>query len=54
MTKDTRFLGTLHGALMPDYNRAAATYWWALIVVGAAVLAVATYTAAPMTIKAHQ
>ena len=46
MTKDTRFLGTLHGALMPDYNRAAATYWWALIVVGAAVLAVATYTAA--------
>jgi diguanylate cyclase (GGDEF)-like protein len=46
MSQDTRLLHTLHGALMPDYNRAAATYWWALIVVGAAVLAVATYHAA--------
>jgi diguanylate cyclase (GGDEF)-like protein len=46
MGKDTRVLQSLHGALMPDYNRAAATYWWALIVIGAAVTATALYGAA--------
>ena len=39
MTQDTRVLRRLHAALMPDYNRGAALYWWALILVGASVLA---------------
>ena len=41
MSKDTKLLDTLHAALMPDYNRAAAIYWWGLLVVGASVIAVA-------------
>lgn len=28
----------LHRALMPDYNRQAATYWWAMVALGTAVL----------------
>ena len=28
---------------MPDYNRAAAAYWWCLVLVGASVIAVAIY-----------
>ncbi len=28
----------LHAALMPDYNAGAATYWWALVCLGALVL----------------
>ena len=40
-----KLLPRLHGALMPDYNRAAATYWWSLILLGATVLAVAVYAA---------
>jgi diguanylate cyclase (GGDEF)-like protein/PAS domain S-box-containing protein len=36
----------LHQALMPDYNRAAATYWWSMAVLGlAAVLAAAAQIA---------
>jgi diguanylate cyclase (GGDEF)-like protein/PAS domain S-box-containing protein len=27
----------LHRALMPDYNRAAATYWWIMVLLGSAV-----------------
>lgn len=46
MSQNTRLLHTLHAALMPDYNRAAATYWWGLILLGAAVTAAATYGAA--------
>ena len=45
MTKNTRLLHALHSALMPDYNRAAAVYWWGLIVVGAAVIALAMHAA---------
>ena len=45
MGKDTTLLHTLHAALMPDYNRAAAIYWWGLIVVGASVFALALHAA---------
>ncbi|MGD9832850.1 MAG: putative bifunctional diguanylate cyclase/phosphodiesterase [Piscinibacter sp.] len=31
--------GRLHGALMPDYNRKATTYWWTMVCIGALVLA---------------
>lgn len=40
MSKPTP-LHTLHAALMPDYNRAAAVYWWGLILLGASVIGVA-------------
>ena len=46
MSRDTTFVRTLHAALMPDYNRAAAAYWWGLILVGATAIAVAIYHAA--------
>lgn len=26
----------LHHALMPDYNRKAAVYWWAMVALGSA------------------
>ncbi len=29
----------LHRALMPDYNRQAALYWWAMVLLGATILA---------------
>ncbi|MBI3155507.1 MAG: EAL domain-containing protein [Burkholderiales bacterium] len=29
----------LHAALMPDYNRAATAYWWAMVALGATALA---------------
>src|SRR2546423_1646190 len=45
MSQSTKVLHNLHAALMPDYNRAAATYWWGLILLGAPVIAVATYEA---------
>ena len=45
MGKDTKLLHSLHLALMPDYNRAASNYWWGLIVVGAAVIALALHAA---------
>ena len=41
MSKDTRLVHGLHAALMPDYNRAATVYWWGLVLVGTAVIAVA-------------
>ncbi|HJV63980.1 MAG TPA: EAL domain-containing protein [Albitalea sp.] len=31
----------LHAALMPDYNRQAALYWWSVVAVGAALIALA-------------
>jgi diguanylate cyclase (GGDEF)-like protein len=40
-----KFLHGLHARLMPDYNRAAATYWWGLVLLGASVIAVAAYEA---------
>ena len=46
MSKRPTPLHTLHTALMPDYNRAAAAYWSALICIGAAVLVVAIHEAA--------
>jgi len=33
----------LHQALMPDYNRKAAVYWWAMVALGAATIGVAIY-----------
>jgi diguanylate cyclase (GGDEF)-like protein len=45
MSRDTTRLHALHAALMPDYNRAAAIYWWSLIVMGASVMAVAAFEA---------
>ena len=45
MRKDTRLLHALHAALMPDYNRAAAIYWWGLLAVGAGVISAAIYEA---------
>jgi diguanylate cyclase (GGDEF)-like protein/PAS domain S-box-containing protein len=36
----------VHDALMPDYNRRAAAYWWALALAGAAALAHALITLA--------
>jgi diguanylate cyclase (GGDEF)-like protein len=45
MIMGTRLLSGLHAALMPDYNRAAATYWWALVLVGTAVIVGAAYEA---------
>ena len=46
MGKDGKFLHALNAALMPDYNRAAATYWWSLIALGTAVMAIAIHDAA--------
>jgi diguanylate cyclase (GGDEF)-like protein len=45
MGTETGFQQKLHSALMPDYNRAAAVYWWGLIFAGAAVFAVASVSA---------
>ncbi len=36
----------LHAALMPDYNRKAAAYWWTMVLVGAAALVGAGFTVA--------
>ena len=34
----------LHRALMPDYNREAATYWWVVVALGVAVFGYALHT----------
>jgi diguanylate cyclase (GGDEF)-like protein len=34
----------LHRRLMPDYNRQAATYWWVMVLLGAAVLGQVLHT----------
>jgi diguanylate cyclase (GGDEF)-like protein/PAS domain S-box-containing protein len=36
----------LHRALMPDYNRNAALYWWSMVALGAVVLAIAVHSVA--------
>ena len=36
----------LHGALMPDYNRKAALYWWAMVTLGAVALIAAALSTA--------
>lgn len=36
----------LHRALLPDYNGKAASYWWAMVVLGAAILGQAMHTLA--------
>jgi len=38
----------LHGALMPDYNRRAATYWWLMVAVGAFLLMNAAVVVRPL------
>jgi diguanylate cyclase (GGDEF)-like protein len=45
MSQGTKFLYGLHTALMPDYNRAAATYWYGVTLVGGAVIAAALHEA---------
>ena len=45
MKGGVNFLHRVHATLMPDYNRAAATYWWGLVLLGASVLAWAGYEA---------
>lgn len=36
----------LHAALMPDYNRKAAAYWWSVVVLGAVAIALSVQTLA--------
>ena len=36
--------GRLHAALMPDYNPRATAYWWTMVLMGAAALALALWT----------
>ncbi len=43
-----RWWRRLHGALMPDYNPQATAYWWAMVVLGAAILGHATMQAASL------
>ena len=38
-----------HRAFMPDYNRKAATYWWAMVLLGAAILVHALHTLLTMS-----
>jgi diguanylate cyclase (GGDEF)-like protein len=35
--------GRLHALLMPDYNRAAAAYWWTVVLLGAVALGLALH-----------
>jgi len=42
----------LHRALMPDYNRAAATYWWTVVAMGAAALGYALFEVARLPLGA--
>lgn len=37
----SRWRTRLHRALMPDYNRKAAAYWWTMVVLGSAAIALA-------------
>lgn len=46
MSEGAKYLQRVHAALMPDYNRAAAAYWWGLVLLGATVIAVAAFEAA--------
>src|SRR5262245_6528458 len=43
-----RWWGALHAALMPDYNRKAAAYWWSMVVLGALALGLALMQLAAM------
>src|SRR3954467_1217760 len=45
MSEGKKVLHSLHAALMPDYNRVAATYWWGLILLGAAAIGMAVHEA---------
>src|SRR5438132_5244170 len=53
MSQSTKVLHRLHAALMPDYNRAAATYWWGLILLGVSVIAVAIHEASLRTLPSQ-
>ena len=44
------WLSRMNRALMPDYNRLAATYWWSMVSLGAVVLAWATCSVASLPI----
>src|SRR5262245_24950686 len=39
---------SLHGALMPDYNRKATAYWWLMVLLGLASLVVALFQVASL------
>ena len=40
--------GRLHAALMPDYNRKAALYWWTMVILGFTALAGAAFSIASL------
>ena len=44
----TAWWSRLHGALMPDYNRKAAAYWWAMVLLGALTLVFALRSVAAL------
>jgi diguanylate cyclase (GGDEF)-like protein/PAS domain S-box-containing protein len=46
MAASLGLFGRVHGALMPDYNRRAAAYWWAIAAAGSVALAFALVEAA--------
>src|SRR5262245_51989792 len=43
----------LHGALMPDYNRKAAAYWWLMVLLGLVSLGLALAHVAAMPLAAQ-
>jgi diguanylate cyclase (GGDEF)-like protein/PAS domain S-box-containing protein len=43
----------LHAALMPDYNRKAATYWWVMVLLGLGSLGLALHQVAALPLAAQ-
>jgi diguanylate cyclase (GGDEF)-like protein/PAS domain S-box-containing protein len=43
----------LHAALMPDYNRKAATYWWLMVLLGLCSLGLAAHQVAALPLPAR-
>ena len=41
----------LHRAFMPDYNRKAATYWWAMVFLGGIALLASMWTVAALPVS---
>jgi diguanylate cyclase (GGDEF)-like protein/PAS domain S-box-containing protein len=44
--------GRLHAALMPDYNPRAAAYWWTMVLMGSAALALALWNVQHLSLVA--
>ena len=53
MSHGKKYLHSLHAALMPDYNRAAAAYWWTLVLAGTAVMGLAMQQASLRPLEAE-